>query len=255
MLATADLAQESLAQDLAPAPEEAAAESEAASELASEGAIPEVADATLAAADPSASEMAFEDKPVANTTDLDRGMHRAEDYQAECEAAGAPEKWDPKYAMGHTGAQQWIQPYEGRYEYTFMLKPGQSASQAVKDFLAGPTIADYRVIGVAIAMDELRDEFGDQDFDRYFGSTDGDRDARIPAAQRLMITSEMYTLPFEDTMAAMAAEMDAADHRAEEPNAPVVEARVEEKPATVTEQPSPEMVAEELGMPREQEHA
>lgn len=258
MLATADLAHAAAEtiEELAPAAEESAAEAEAASEIASQGSIPEVAEATVASAEPSASDMAYEERPVADVANLDHGMHRVEDYYAQCEAAGAMHKWNPNYAHGHTTASQWTQPYEGRYDNTFALKPGCSASQALRDFMAGPTIADFRVIGVAIEMEELRDELGDQEFDRMFGSADGGRDAQIPAAQRLKLTSDMYTIPFVDQMLAMAAESAAADQRAEEPNAPVVEARVEEKPSeSAMEQPSPEMIAEELGMPREQEIA
>ena len=139
---------------------------------------------------------------------------------------------------------------------TFTLKPGHSAAQAVKDFLTGPTIADYRVIGVAIEMDELRDELGDQKFDQLFGSRIGSEDAQVSSAQRLKITSAMYTIPFRSQMLQIAAEHDAVD-RTEEPEAPQIAAQMEEKPlpAGVTAQPAPEMIAEELGVEREQEFA
>jgi hypothetical protein len=226
-------------------------------QISTEGAVPEVAENGVAV-EPgaTASEQAFGDKPTAASGQIDGGMFEPEDYQAACQAAGTPDKWDPKYAHGHTSASQWTQPYEGRYDMAFHLQERQSASQAVKDFVAGPTIADYRVIGVAIEMNELRDELGDQRFDQMFGSSDTNTDAKISGAQRLKITAGMYTIPFAAQMLALAAENEALD-KTEEPEAPAVEARVEEKPQEggVTAGPAPEMIAEELGVQRDQELA
>ena len=85
---------------------------------------------------------------------------------------------------GPHGAPGWSQPYDGREPFEFHLKHGYSASQAVKDFLAGPTVADYRVIGVALEMDEVRDDIGDRKFDQLFGSKHGDEDAAIERMYR-----------------------------------------------------------------------
>ncbi|HET7505545.1 MAG TPA: hypothetical protein VFK02_31210 [Kofleriaceae bacterium] len=236
----------------APEPEPAAAEAQ----FTSEGAAPEVADGSAVEPGQTASEQAFGDKPTANTGEVGGGMYAPDEYRAACTAAGTPDKWDDKYIHGHTEATQWIQPYEGRYDMAFELQKGQSASQAVKDFIAGPTIADYRVIGVAIEMNELRDELGDQRFDQMFGSSDRNTDAKISGAQRLKITAAMYTIPFAAQMLALAAENEGLD-KTEEPEAPAVEARVEEKPEQggVTAGPAPEMIAEEMGVQREQEFA
>ena len=229
-------------------------------QFSSEGAVPDVASVSTDGVDvepgQTASEQAFGDKPTAPSGQIDGGMYEPDEYQAACTAAGTPDKWDPKYERGHTSAQQWVQPYDGRYDMAFELKAGQSASQAVRDFVAGPTIADYRVIGVAIEMDELRDELGDQTFDQTFGSSDAQVDARIPGSARLRITADMYTIPFADQMRALVAGNDAVD-KADEPEEPAVEARVEEKPEeqAVTSEPSPEMLADELGVRREQEFA
>lgn len=224
-------------------------------EFSADGAVPEVAD-TGAIVPPgeTASERAFGDKPTAQSGDVGGGMFEPEEYQTACQVAGTPDKWDARYAHGHTAAKQWTQPYEGRYDMTFTLKAGHSASQAVKDFLTGPTIADYRVIGVAIEMDELRDELGDQKFDQLFGSPVTSEDAQIASTQRLKLTSAMYTVPFRAQMLALAAEHDAVDTTSE-PAAPEVAAQVEKKPieAGVTAQPAPEMIADELGVEREQE--
>lgn len=250
----ADASQEVALQPEVAEPEVAEA---AEAQFSSEGAVPDVANNGMAV-EPgaTASEQAFGDKPTAVSGQVDGGMYEPDEYHAACMAAGIPDKWDAKYARGHTAAKQWTQPYEGRYDMVFELERGQSASQAVKDFLAGPTIADFTVISVAIEMNELRDTLGDQRFDRLFGSTDSAADAKISRGQRLKLTPGMYTIPFVAQMLAIAAENDAAD-RSEAPEAPAVAAGVEEKPqeAGITAGAAPEMIAEELGVSREQEFA
>jgi hypothetical protein len=237
------------------APEVAPAEVATDAQFA-EGAAPEVADGGSVEVGQTASEQAFGDKPTAQSGQLDGGMYEPEEYQAACTAAGTPDKWQDKYIHGHTSAGGWSQPYEGRYDMAFELKRGHSASQAVKDFVAGPTIADYRVIGVAVEMNELRDQIGDQKFDEMFGSKNSDTDGAISSAQRLKITASMYTVPFAAQMLALAAENDSLN-KTEEPEAPAVEARIEDKPQQggVTATPAPEMIAEELGVDRQQDFA
>ncbi|HEX3474338.1 MAG TPA: hypothetical protein VHT91_04805 [Kofleriaceae bacterium] len=244
-----------------PAPEvaEAAAEpeaAEAAAEVAAEGAVPDVVPA-VAAAEPgqTASEQAFADKPTVQAADLDRGTYSPEAYRDACTAAGMPEKWDDRYYNGHTGATQWLQPHDHRNAQTFLLQRGHSASQALKDFLAGPTIADWRVIALAIEIDDVRDTLGDVKFDALFGSKVEADDAQIPVAQRLQITQDLYTTPITDQMKMLAEAKDEALLHPQQPEQPVVAAQVEEKPleAGATQQPAPELVAEELGVDRERE--
>jgi hypothetical protein len=233
-------------QVLAPEPE-AAVEAQ----LSAEGPIPQ-AQTTTAEPAQTASEQAFgEQKEPGKVPD---GMYTPAQYKAACDAAGVPDKWSDNYWSGHTEARQWVQPYEGRYSNHFELKRGQSASQAVKDFLAGPTIGDFRVIDVALEMDELRDTLGDRRFDQLFGSSVTEEDDRISSAQRLQMTSAMYTIPFWDQMMAIADESNAVDKAPEEPEPPAVAAGVEEKPEVqVSQQAAPEAVADELGIQREQE--
>jgi hypothetical protein len=259
------------AQEVAPPEAEVASEATVAPEVAepvapelasdaalsAEAPVPELADgAAVDQVGATASEQAFDDAAVAPGGQIGGGLYLPQDYQAACIAAGTPEKWDDKYNLGHTTATQWVQPYEGRYEMAFALKAGESAAQAVKDFVAGPTIGDYRVISVAEQMDELRDELGDLRFDEMFGSTIPSADARIPASQRLMITTEMYTIPFAAEMLAAAEANEALYNKIEEPEPAMVEARVEEKPEErVAEGPAPDLIAEELGVERQQELA
>jgi len=243
----------------APQPEEASAEVTSAetAELSVEAALPAVAaDIANDQNARTASELAFGGKPTAPSGEIIGGMYKPDEYEAACIAAGLPDRWDPKYVHGHTSASQWTQPYEGRYDMAFALKPGNSASQALRDFLAGPTIADFFVHEVAIQLDELRDEVGDQRFDEMFGSGDRRVDVRVPASQRLKISAEMYTRDYVDDMLAVVKENEAVDRKATEPEEPVIAAGLEETPyQAVTEEPSPELIGAELGIQREQELA
>jgi hypothetical protein len=236
----------------APAAEEVAAETEAAAELSTEGAVPGVGEATVAAAEATtASDQAYGDLDV-DELDLEVGMHRPEDFQAMCNAAGVPERWDARMANGFTGARGWVQPADSGHDMTFTLAQGQSAAQAIKDFIAGPTVADFRTIAVAVELDELRLSLGDDKFDQAFGATQPEVDAGI--VQRLTISADMYGTQFGNQALALIEERDAAAARPPEPlAAPVLEPRVEEVQVAQVEQPAPELIAEELGLERDRE--
>ena len=233
---------------LAPEPEAAVD-----AQLTADGPIPEAAQTTTADPALTASEQAF-DQQQQQPGQIKAGMYTPAEYKAACDAAGSSDKWSEDYWRGHTEAKQWVQPYEGRYANHFELKPGQSASQALSDFLLGPTIGDFRVIEVAIEMNELRDNLGDQRFDQLFGSSISEEDARISSGQRLQLTAAMYTIPFYDQMMALANDSNAVDKAPEEPEAPAVAAGLEEKPeVAVAQHPAPAAIADELGIQREQE--
>jgi hypothetical protein len=251
-----------------PAPEvaEAAAEPEtakAAADVAAEGAVPdaavpavpEVAQTAAAAPAPAqtASEQAFGAKPSVQAADLDRGTYSPEAYRDACTAAGMPEKWDDRYDHGHTGATQWLLPHDVGWRMSFALQRGESAAQAVQAFLAGPTIADWRVIALALEMDDVRDTIGDAKFDALFGSKNAADDAQIPVSQRLQLNIDLYTTTIIEQMQALAEERDEALLHPEQPAEPAVAAQVEDKPLEnqATQQPAPELVAEELGVKRE----
>src|SRR5437660_1496187 len=124
---------EQLESDVETAAETAPPESAtAATEFSAEGEIPAVVE-TKAAAAATASEIAFDGKeqaPNASLDYLDRGVHvDSEAYQADCEAAGRGDKFQPEWHMGYTAAKQWVQPFEHKSAHDFLLKPGQSASQ------------------------------------------------------------------------------------------------------------------------------
>ncbi|HSR95701.1 MAG TPA: hypothetical protein VLM79_01470 [Kofleriaceae bacterium] len=237
--------------EVAPAEAEVAAEAQ----ISTEGPLPEAAEAATDTTK-TASEQAFgSEEPKA--AQINEGMYAPEEYKAACEAAEQPDKWSDNYWRGHTEATQWNQPYEVDYSNHFSLKKTQSASQALKDFITGPTVGDWRVIAVAVEMDELRDTLGDRRFDQLFGSSVDHEDEKVDPEHRLTLTSAMYTTPFYDQMWTYAQEADAADRAPQEdPEAPQVAATLEEKPETAVEEaPAPELIADELGMQREQELA
>lgn len=224
----------------------------AAEKFSDQGEIPAVAEKAAAAT--TASEMAFgakQETPAASFDYLDRGIHvDSEAYEADCVAAGRGDKFKKEWHMGYTSAKQFEQPFEHKAAQDFILKKGQSASQAVQDFLKGPTITDFRAAAVADDMDELRDTLSDQVFDKLFGSNDRADDAAIPATQRLRISSEAYTTPYIEQMKAIAEAHYNAEHglNQEEPEAAVAEARVEEKPSVSQLEQEPVVVAQELGL-------
>jgi hypothetical protein len=237
-------------QDVAPAEAEVAAE---APQISAEGPLPEAAEAATDTTK-TASEQAFGTE-VPKTKQITEGMYSPEEYQAACQAAEQPDKWSDNYWRGHTEATQWNQPYEVDYSNHFSLKKGQSASQALKDFITGPTVGDWRVIAVAVEMDELRDTLGDTRFDQLFGSGIEREDAQVDPEHRLTLTSAMYPTPFYEQMWEYAQEADALDRAPQEPEEAQIAAGLEEKPKTeeVEEAPAPELIADELGMQREQE--
>lgn len=218
-----------------------------ATKFSAEGDLPAVAEDVKEA--PSASDLAFA-QPQGDISFLDLGMHDVDDYQQECVAAGKPEKWDDSYVRGHTEAKQFT---HGRNAMTWTLNKYQSASQAVKDFIAGKTVADYRVIAVARDLDELRDDLGDIKFDQLFGSKDEEQDSSIPHEHRLQINSAMYTTPFVDQMKAIAAEADQASNVEDPIPPPVVEQRDDGKPKQSDIAEDPVIVAEDLGRQPERE--
>jgi hypothetical protein len=240
-----DLANDAAATDVAPQTQTADATT-----FSTEGDVPAVGKDVPQAPQATASELAYDQS---NLAVLDQGMHEPEAYRSVCETSGKPDRWDPKYATGHTAAGQWEQPYDGPEAMEWSLKHGHSASDAVRDFVKGPTIADYRVIGVALDLDELRDDLGEQRFDALFGSKDGQQDAKIPKDQRLRITSAMYTTPFVDQMKAIAAKAD-EPVLADPVLPPPVEEQREDKPKQpVVEEAPPIVVVEDLGKQPERE--
>ena len=184
----------------------------AAAPIQSEGEVPAVEKGGATPATATASQLAFEGAQ-ADSSSIDHGVHQPEEYRQACEAAGVPDKWKESYRGGHTKADSWTASKKGGMK--FELKKGVSASAGIKAWFKGPTIADFASIAVAEQLDELRDELGDHRFDELFGSASATLDKAIPAAQRLHISSAMYTTPFIDQMKAIARKQDDAINKPE----------------------------------------
>jgi hypothetical protein len=178
---------------------------EVAAPIQSEGEVPTVEKGGATPATATASQLAFEGAK-ADSSAIDHGVHQVEEYKYACETAGRPDMWKESYRGGYTKAASWTTSKKGGMQ--FELKKGRSASAAIKEWFKGPTIADFTSISVAEQLDELRDELGDHKFDELFGSSISAQDKAIPGAQRLHITSGMYTTPFIDQMKAIARQHD-----------------------------------------------
>src|SRR3982751_342114 len=74
--------------------------------------------------------------------DVHHGIHYWYNYQRQCENAGTPELWQDKYRAGHTESKSFINPHENNRWMDWELKKGHSASAAIKEWLAGATVAE-----------------------------------------------------------------------------------------------------------------
>lgn len=172
-----------------------------AGQIQSEGEVPAVHRGGGTPATATASQLAFEGGK-SDSSSIDHGVFQPEEYKHACEAAGQDAKWKEMYRNGHTKADAWS--HSPKTGMKFDLKKGHSASEALKAWFRGPTIADFRTIAVAEQLDELRDDLGDSKFDELFGSENAAQDKLIPGGQRLQISAAMYTTPFIDQMKAVA---------------------------------------------------
>ncbi len=194
--------------------------------IQSEGEVPTVEKGGATPATATASQLAFEGAK-ADSSAIDHGVHQPEEYKHLCEASGKADKWKEYYRGGYTKAGSWTASKKGGMK--FDLKKGHSASAAIRDWFKGPTIADFAAISVAEQLDELRDELGDGRFDELFGSSVSSQDKAIPSAQRLHITSGMYTTPFIDQMKAIARDYDDKINKPESSEPKTVTEPTEEK--------------------------
>jgi len=136
--------------------------------------------------------------------DLNHGIHYWYNYQRHCERAGKPELWKDEYRYGHTQASQFIQPHENNAFMDFELKKGHSASQAIKDWLAGATVAECLSSVIAMEIDTLRAAIGDKKFDKLFGSADAKEDAAVTPDNRMHVRAGIQGTPVANHMKATA---------------------------------------------------
>jgi len=118
---------------------------------------------------------------------LESGIHYSHNYERFCEWYGKKELWKDEYRMGHNASGHFTNPYEHGRFMEFRLKPGHSASEAIKAWHTGLTIAECNSAVVAMQIDTVRAAIGDERFDRMFGHTDAKLDKNIPDHQRLRV--------------------------------------------------------------------
>ena len=141
------------------------------------------------------------------TPSLTSGLHYKDSYKLALDAAGRSKDWDRRWEMGHTASALWEQPYDNDDPMTFTLKLGTSASEGLRQWIAGLTVADCTVAMVAIELDAVRAVVGDKLFDRCFGTPSGKaRIRQLKLSQRLSDTPLYELLRFTD--GALAAQQD-----------------------------------------------
>lgn len=126
---------------------------------------------------------------------LDHGIHYSYNFESTCRQLNRNGLWKDQYRMGHTWATQFHQPHERGQFMDWELKRGKSASQAIKDWLRGATIAECLTTVVAMEIDSLRAAIGDRRFDKLYGSADSREDSKIRATSRMRISTEINTTP------------------------------------------------------------
>lgn len=115
-------------------------------------------------------------------------------YNAKRKIETAKGVWKNEYRKGHHFTT-WTDPKSPYFkqpdeEDTFMrfeLKPRQSASAAVKAWLAGPTIGECLSAVYAMQSDTVRAAIGDDKFDEQYGSTDDEKDQIVRKAGRQLV--------------------------------------------------------------------
>lgn len=117
----------------------------------------------------------------------DQGVHYPENYKRE-----HPDRWKEDYWDGYADPTY----FERTAFMDWRLKPGRSASAAIKSWLRGLTIAECATALAAIEIDTIRAAIGDEKFDSHFGSTD----KLIPAKQRLRVCYRREGTPLEQTI-------------------------------------------------------
>jgi peptidoglycan hydrolase-like protein with peptidoglycan-binding domain len=100
--------------------------------------------------------------------------------------------WNPDYRNGYANPTYW----ERLGWMEWRLKPNKSASEGIKAWLEGLTIAECFTALVAIELDSVRAAIGDAKFDERFGSTTN----RLPDESRLHIKQSIVGTSLEGLM-------------------------------------------------------
>lgn len=112
------------------------------------------------------------------------GVHYAKNYRRSY-----PTRWQDDWANGYADPNYFVR--NGYMDWT--LRDNRSASEAIKAWLKGLTIAECLSAVVALKIDALRARLGDDEFDRRYGRANGD----APAEIRLRVKNGSYDTPID----------------------------------------------------------
>lgn len=120
------------------------------------------------------------------------GIWYVPDYYDEHKKDRAKYPWKEDWRKGYADPK-----FFDRLHYMdWRLRPGKSASEAIKAWLKGLTIAECTSAIIAIEIDTLRAAIGDDKFDERFGSTR----TVVPASRRLRVRQGRKHTPVEGRM-------------------------------------------------------
>lgn len=100
---------------------------------------------------------------------LHEGIHYSYNYEYETKQGGHPELWKEDMRTGYADPEF----FQKQGFMSWVLKPGKSASKAVKSWLKGLTVAECNSSVVVMEIDTLRAAVGDEKFDKFFGNEHG----------------------------------------------------------------------------------
>jgi len=142
------------------------------------------------------TEQALGDHVVTGMDKANEGPRSATDglwyshiYKAKHKQDPAQFPWNDDYETGYADPRYFVKL--GYYEW--ILKPGVSASDGLRSWLKGFTVAECLSVIVAVQIDTIRAAIGDEKFDAKFGSPD----KKIPPGQLLRIRPDTKGTPLE----------------------------------------------------------
>jgi hypothetical protein len=123
--------------------------------------------------------------------DLSHGIHYSYSFKDQCIEAKRTDLWKDDYEYGYNSSGMFLNPKENGGFMDFQLKPGKSASKAIKAWLGGLTIAECLTSVFAMEFESVRAAIGDEKFDSIFGSENATIDRSVEqSGHRMRITPQ-----------------------------------------------------------------
>src|SRR5262249_23936419 len=90
------------------------------------------------------------------TTSFTSGLHDQARYRQARAAADRRAQGALRWERGYTASSLWRQPFDDGDPFSFTLKAGASATEGLRQWIAGLTIADSTTALVAFELDAVR---------------------------------------------------------------------------------------------------